>query len=230
MANIGKLKVTNISEQQVAAATQLLDSMLQQAVILARIYEKFLDRLTKKEAKPFSKLIVLSEDSSKWTVEEAREISTVLETISKDERFSDMLSNHSRCAECRGACCNGMGCEIFPWDIEGEITYESLKSLIDKGYVSIDYYEADNEDDRVPFLRSRHVDAPISDPAWEGRCMHLRMNGCELPFDKRPSGSKFLVVDDELKSCRSITNKKGVAICWLPYKEILWDLYNYYQH
>lgn len=46
------------------------------------------------------------------------------------------------CKKCGGGCCKRMGCHFSPDDF-AEITYESLKSKIDEGNISIDWWEGD---------------------------------------------------------------------------------------
>ena len=47
------------------------------------------------------------------------------------------MENKQLCKECGGRCCKIMGCHYSPDDFE-EITYESLKKEIEKGFISID--------------------------------------------------------------------------------------------
>jgi hypothetical protein len=119
-----------------------------------------------------------------------------------------------------------MACHFAPTDFE-EITYEHLKSKIEEGWISIDWWDAD-----VPqyFLRVRHVNAPIVDPSWGGRCILLTKDGCPLPFDKRPLGARAL----EPKAgayghCKGHYSKEMCKNDWLPYDDILHRLVAHFE-
>ena len=81
-----------------------------------------------------------------------------------------------------------MACHYAPDDFR-ELSFEGLKTEIEKGSISIDWWE-----DEQPqyYLRARHVYAPVFNGSWGGRCIHLTESGCALPFDQRPTGGKSL--------------------------------------
>ena len=104
------------------------------------------------------------------------------------------------CTKCKGGCCKSMGCHFSPTDFS-EITFEALKNEIEKGFISIDWWE---EDEPQYYLRMRHKNAPIVDPSWGGICMLLTDKGCPLPFEKRPLGARALKPrEDKSEMCYS---------------------------
>lgn len=66
------------------------------------------------------------------------------------------------CAKCGGSCCKNMGCHFSPDDFD-EISFDALKSEIDKGFISIDWWE-ESDGGESYYLRIRNVNAPIVDP------------------------------------------------------------------
>lgn len=141
--------------------------------------------------------------------------------ICENDSCSEMMQKCDNCKQCRGRCCRNYGCGIYPWDIKANmnITEDDIWKAIETGNVAIDdYIPFDGEN--VLFLRMRHVHSPIFDESYGGVCvMFDPKKGCKLSFDKRPSGGKFLVVND--KDCEEIFTKREIAICWLPYQDIL---------
>ncbi|MBP3917306.1 hypothetical protein [Clostridium sp.] len=133
------------------------------------------------------------------------------------------------CKKCGGGCCKRMGCHFSPDDF-AEITYESLKSKIDEGNISIDWWEGDptgnDKLSRAYFLRVRNKFAPIVDPSFGGICSLLTNDGCPLPFEKRPKGGRMLIPSET--GCVLEYSKQQVAIDWLEYTDILQRLYDEY--
>ena len=128
-----------------------------------------------------------------------------------------------RCKTC-GSCCKTMGCHYSPDDFK-EINYEYLKSEIEKGHISIDWWE---DNPNRYFLRIRNVDADAVDPSWGGRCSLLTENGCPLPFEKRPKGARFLDAKQS-GDCDQGYGKKACADDWYAYDEILVKLVDYFR-
>jgi Fe-S-cluster containining protein len=140
--------------------------------------------------------------------------------------------NPSVCAKCGGKCCKHYGGLFHPEDFE-TITEEALIKVIDNGGVSIDWLEPDEDEgyyDRVYFLRMRHVDASIIDPAFMGQCVHLTPTGCDLSFDQRAYGCKSLQVDDNMKCSKGCYDKYMAAADWMPYQDIMKKLMNHYRN
>lgn len=132
------------------------------------------------------------------------------------------------CKLCQGGCCRNMGCHFSPDDFE-EISFESLKTEIDKGYISIDWWE-DWDKGNQYYLRIRNVDSPIIDPSWGGRCILLTDSGCSLPFEKRPLGARALKPRERYDGsfCHSYYTKEQCKNDWLKYDDILQRLVDYY--
>ena len=134
------------------------------------------------------------------------------------------------CSECGGTCCKSMGCHFSPDDFN-EVTYELLKSKIEDGHVSIDWWEGDPTDNNVLekayILRMRNISAPVVDPSYGGVCSVLTSSGCPLPFESRPKGGRTLIPKQD--GCILEYTKKQCAIDWLPYSDILEKLYHEYK-
>lgn len=149
------------------------------------------------------------------------------------------------CATCKRCCCAHMGCEISPEDVirwKGEITQDTITQLLDTGYISLDWWDGDPRErgvgdcDLYPeispvyngfYLRMRHVNALAIDPSFDGVCKALGPTGCLLTWDQRPTGGKMLEpnVDNPGRGCTSTWGKQEAAIAWLPYHEILSNVY-----
>ncbi len=139
--------------------------------------------------------------------------------------------NPSVCAKCGGKCCKHYGGLFHPKDFE-EISEEALIKIIDKGGISIDWLEPDEDfgyGQRIYFLRMRHVDAAVIDPAFMGTCVHLTPTGCDLPFDQRAYGCKSLEVDDEMNCSKGCYDKYMAAADWLAYQDELKALMDHYE-
>lgn len=128
------------------------------------------------------------------------------------------------CKKCKGECCKTMGCHFAPTDFP-EITFESLKTEIEKGYISIDWWE-----DEIPqyYLRMRHENAPVVDASWGGRCILLTDEGCSLPFEKRPLGARALKPQGNGENCRSYYTKEQCKNDWAAYDDVLKKLVAYF--
>ena len=139
--------------------------------------------------------------------------------------------NPSVCAKCGGKCCKHYGGFFHPKDFE-EITEEALIKAIDKGDISIDWLEPDEDfgyDQKIYFLRMRHVDSAVIDPAFMGQCVHLTPTGCDLPFDQRAYGCKSLEVDDGMNCSKGCYDKYSAAGDWLAYQDELKALMRHYE-
>ena len=140
------------------------------------------------------------------------------------------MENKEICSKCKGKCCKTMGCHYSPKDFE-EISFEYLMSQIDKGYISIDWWEGnpfkdDRNIHRAFFLRVRNVESPIVDPSWGGVCILLTEDGCPLSFEERPKGARLLI--SSANKCKSLYTKENCCIDWIKYHDILEDLHDYY--
>jgi Fe-S-cluster containining protein len=137
----------------------------------------------------------------------------------------DILNNENKtiCSSCGGKCCKNMGCHYSPDDV-GEITIESIQSLLNTGNVSIDWWEGDvleKERGQVYYLRVRNVNEGILDPSWGGvPCKLLTKSGCSLSWKNRPKGGRG-VIPIEGGNCQTEYSKKQCAIDWYPYQNTL---------
>ena len=43
------------------------------------------------------------------------------------------------CKKCKGSCCKTMGCHYSPEDFK-DLSFDGLKTEIDKGFISIDWW------------------------------------------------------------------------------------------
>ena len=133
------------------------------------------------------------------------------------------MENLKLCAECKGKCCKGMGCHFSPDDFK-DLSYEGLKKEIEKGYISIDWWEGNPFDDESNYdngllLRMRNVGAPVVDPSWGGRCILLTEKGCPFTYEERPRGGRDLIPDE--KGCYTTYDKQQCAQDWYKHKETL---------
>jgi len=146
--------------------------------------------------------------------------------------------NSSICSECKGACCKACGCHFSPDDFE-EISFESLKKEIDKGYISIDYVDGEMiyRDRGVYILRIRNQDAPIVDTGFIRKrtpCILLTEKGCKLDYEHRPTGGKLLIPSSISSFTHEMTckSKYDISDCcyeWEPHKKLLYQLTEYYR-
>lgn len=146
------------------------------------------------------------------------------------------MENKQLCKECGGNCCKRMGCHYSPDDFK-EITYESLKKEIEKGFISIDWWDGNpfengstDDIDRAYYLRIRHKDSEIVDPSWGGECILLTDDGCPLSYEERPKGARLLEPSEY--NCISHYNKRQAAKDWYKYNDILYKLvedFDYYE-
>lgn len=130
--------------------------------------------------------------------------------------------NFEICKKCGGQCCKNYGGFFHPSDLGEEITEEVIRKWIDRGDVSIDWY--DGYGPKIVngyFLRMRHKNGDILDPAFKGECVHLTPSGCDLKFDERAYGCKRLVPTDGKEECSGSYDKYEAATDWEPYHGIL---------
>jgi hypothetical protein len=141
--------------------------------------------------------------------------------------------NCSICKECGGKCCNCMGCHISPFDLK-EINKESIIALIDESQcISIDWWEGnpatgESNGSKSFYLRIRNKDATVIDPAFGGHpCILLTDTGCPLCYKYRPKGARDLI-PNATDECDALYEKQQCAIDWMPYSDIMREVYNYY--
>ena len=128
-----------------------------------------------------------------------------------------------RCSTCKGKCCKTMACHFSPDDFE-EISFDYLKERIEEGYISIDWWEAEEPE---YYLRIRNKYSPIVDPSWGGECMLLTDKGCPLPFEKRPLGARALE-PTQGGGCVQHYSKRQCKDDWKKYNDIMTKLAIYF--
>lgn len=133
------------------------------------------------------------------------------------ENDAYMTENKELCTSCGGKCCKSFAGTCSPVDFE-EMSYKHLKTILDTGKYSIDWWEGKKS---TLFIRPRHKNSPIVDPAWKGECNFLASTGCELPYEKRPTQCKELIPMVSDKECYGETSKKELIFRWKPYQQIL---------
>lgn len=135
-----------------------------------------------------------------------------------------------QCKICKGNCCKHMACHYAPSDFK-DLSFEGLKAEIEKGKISIDWwdgYDAD-EYEYEYFLRARHIGEPVLQPSWGGICVNLTETGCSLSWEERPLGAKALKPrENELEQCHSSYTKEQCKNDWRPYNHILEELAEYF--
>lgn len=140
------------------------------------------------------------------------------------------MENKELCTKCKGRCCKSCGCHYSPEDFK-DLSYEGLKREIDKGYISIDWWEGNPFEDernisRGLFLRIRNINSSIVDASWGGRCVLLTEQGCPLDYENRPKGARLLIPSE--KGCKLEYDKQDCAKDWYRYSDILLRLYDEY--
>ena len=130
------------------------------------------------------------------------------------------------CAVCKGKCCRLVACHYSPRDFH-DLSFEGLKTEIEKGRISIDWWENGYKDEY--FLRARHVGEPIVCGSWGGTCVNLTDSGCSLSWDERPLGGKALKPKANLfGECVSSYSKEDCKNEWLAYADVLDRLAKYF--
>jgi len=146
--------------------------------------------------------------------------------------ITNEMSDNSMCKKCEGACCKKMGCHLHPEDLKSGDTYDVIKSMLDSGRYSIDWWdclEINNDNyTEAYYLRARHKNERVVDPSWGGECVMLTEKGCSLSFDERPFGGKSLIAGKD--DCEVVYSKYQCAIDWLVHREVLLKLKEEYKN
>lgn len=104
-----------------------------------------------------------------------------------------------QCAKCKGQCCMYMPGHYSPSDFP-DLSYDALKTEIEKGGIAIDWWEATPNQ---YYLRARQIGENVVHGSWGGICVNLTPRGCRLSWEERPLG------------CRSVKprkNKRGDCV------------------
>lgn len=159
-------------------------------------------------------------------------------TNTKKDYTVEETTNPELCAKCGGVCCKNCGCHFSPDDFV-DISFESLKRELEKGYISIDCIDGEMICRRGFFyiLRIRNRDAEIVDFTYiRTPCILHTKTGCKLSYDKRPMGGRFLIpvaytnsVGQSAIDCHSTYTVEDCCREWEPYQEILSKLVHYFK-
>ena len=141
------------------------------------------------------------------------------------------MENLELCKACKGSCCKTMGCHYSPEDFK-DLSFEGLKREIEKGHISIDYWEGNPFEDsreirQAYYLRVRNVNSNVVDASWGGTCSLLTDSGCPLTYDSRPKGARLLI-PGEGRNCIPKYTKQQCAIDWYTYNDVLIELKHHF--
>lgn len=128
------------------------------------------------------------------------------------------------CVSCGGQCCKHMACHYSPLDFE-DLSYEGLKREIEKGRISIDWWEGRTKE---YYLRARHRYEPIVCGSWGGVCVNLTLTGCSLLWEERPLGGKALKPEKDYRCRVTSYSKEDCKNEWLVYSDVLNRLAEYF--
>lgn len=131
------------------------------------------------------------------------------------------------CKLCKGWCCSFYGCHYSPYDFP-EISFDALKKEIEKGKISIDWWEAEP---REYFLRARHIGEPVVCGSWGGICVNLTDTGCSLSWEERPLGGKALKPGKSLRDeCKTSYSKETCKNEWQKHAAVLRELVAHFEY
>lgn len=132
------------------------------------------------------------------------------------------------CSKCKGACCKRMAGHYSPSDFK-DLSYEALKLEIEKGRISIDWWEGERLTKEY-YLRARHVLEPIVCGSWGGVCMNLTETGCSLPWEERPFACRALKPEKNARCGKVMYPKEECKNDWKPYSDVLEKLAEYFRY
>ena len=159
-------------------------------------------------------------------------------SLGKDYSNPDNV-NGEICAKCGGECCKRCGCEFSPDDFK-EISFDYLKSQIEKGYISIAIIDSEliYNDIDILILRARNKNSPIIDFFTSNSpCILLTSTGCKLDYEHRPSGGKLMVPSEnysenffgcKVHKCFSPYTIEDCCYEWEPHQKVLHELATYF--
>lgn len=147
----------------------------------------------------------------------------------------DNKVNAAACKSCGGSCCKHMSCHASPSDFI-KISKDIIKQGIDEGLFSIDWWEGYPDDSiqdmsyRGYYIRIRHHGTKALDASVGGTCIMLTDKGCSLPFGLRPRGARELIPNESSNpaGCDCLYTKQQCAIDWMPYHDMMEELYQEY--
>lgn len=158
--------------------------------------------------------------------------STDIPYLFKKDYNDPTLRNPEMCAKCGGECCKRCGCFFSPDDFE-EVSYESLKAEMAKGYITIEHVDLDMYY-MVGYawvVRVRNQSDPVVVSSVYHRpnspCVMLGPDGCKFDWEHRPAGGKLLKPDNGLMCDSDYTLRQTVRE-WRRYQNILYMLAEYF--
>lgn len=159
-----------------------------------------------------------------WGIPALNFIAEVVAYIKKKRGDLKNLKNidHSICQKCGGMCCKNTGCYFSTRDFD-EISFDSLFSLLSKGYTSISPISnvlTGLEDSLL--LKIRNINDPIiiTQELPPSQCILLGPNGCTLKDKERPYGGSALIPMDNSTCIIGYTLREAVEE-WTPYQDLL---------
>jgi len=169
------------------------------------------------------------EEYDKWFAEFMFETQSY-RGMKKDYNISRDI-NSEVCSECGGKCCKKCGCHFSPDDFK-EISFDFLKTEMEKGYISIDYVDGEMifEPLGIYILRARNQGFPVVDTGYKRGtpCILLTEKGCKLDYEHRPAGGRLLIPVKN-GGCYSNYDIEDCCYEWKPYQKILHELIEYFK-
>jgi len=133
--------------------------------------------------------------------------------------------NTEICKKCGGKCCKRMPGSAYPEDFKKPLL-DSLLIAFESGDWAIDWWEGDPTDkddlEKAYYIRPRTKDNnDLFDPSWGGECIFLNKDGCILKPKERPQSCRLLEPKENGECVNHNNSKRGAAIAWLPYTDII---------
>lgn len=194
-----------------------------------------------------NKILGQSEDDFKEYIHRILYPDVTYKPRKKDYDLPENL-NPKLCKKCKGHCCKKCGCHFSPDDFDfkkvddengprdsNEVIFDILKKEIEKGYIVIEYVpsEAILSDTDGILLRVRNRKEGLVGDWNRSPCILLTDKGCKLDYEDRPSGGRLLrpILNKKTKKFTCIQHYDIDDCCreWLPFKEVLSQLYNYFK-
>lgn len=175
----------------------------------------------------------ISEALNEWEIFKSILEATTLHILAEERMKNEEISfNHDVCQKCGGKCCQRYGCAFAPGDFKN-LSFESLKKLLDKGFVSIAPISGIQSglQNGILTLKVRNLGSQVCETEgdilrpcilWDSKI------GCPFDDDNRPYGGKCLRATPDV-GCLYGYSYKQRAEDWLPYQETLKKLWYYFK-
>lgn len=138
------------------------------------------------------------------------------------------------CRVCGGRCCRERGCSLAPQDLERQLENsdngdlrEKILTLLERedGLYAIDCFHG--PEGPFYFLRMRHKCYTFIGVDAIGECVALTQRGCQLSFEERPKGGRFLESRPDFH-CEQRYTKADMLTDWAPYQECFASIWQEY--